>query len=63
MFVVLVQTQLLQVLQEELEDRTLRTDMRFSFAWTQISSHLPSLITSVRTPYSPLDVRFLHYSS
>lgn len=47
MFVVLVQAQLFQVLQEELEDWTPGT----CFAWTQISSHLPSLITSVRISF------------
>lgn len=46
------------MLQEELEGWILRTDMRLSFARTQISSHLPSLINSVCIPFSHLDIKF-----
>lgn len=44
---------------------TLCTDMRFCFAWTLISSYLPSLITSVRIPYFQSDIRFytIHHRS
>lgn len=49
------------MLQEELEDWALRTNMRFSFAWTQKSFHLPSLINSVLIPFS-LGLSILPYS-